>query len=200
MTADGTQTMTGEMVLWYLDLFEELGIKVWIDGGWGVDALLATKAVPMMISTSCFHPRTRPLLVKHLHGRGFTECPQMTNVSGTSCSVIPNTAGSTSTYSSSPQTIALCIARERSIGISQLLNLLRRVRSQDARSVAFLQSTRCDRFVIEVVVPQLQRLAQGECLVRHDPSEGHWGVDEYDIATQGLVSCHSRIREGHAEM
>ena len=35
MTADGTQTMTGEMVLWYLDLFEELGIKVWIDGGWG---------------------------------------------------------------------------------------------------------------------------------------------------------------------
>ena len=130
--------MTGEMVLWYLDLFEELGIKVWIDGGWGVDALLATKAVPMMISTSCFHPRTRPLLVKHLHGRGFTECPQMTNVSGTSCSVIPNTAGSTSTYSSSPQTIALCIARERSIGISQLLNLLQRVRSQDARSVAFL--------------------------------------------------------------
>ena len=60
MTADGTQTMTGEMVLWYLDLFEELGIKVWTDGGWGVDALLATKAVPMMISTSCFHPRTRP--------------------------------------------------------------------------------------------------------------------------------------------
>ena len=139
--------------------------------------------------------RTRPLLVKHLHGRGFTECPQMTNVSGTSCSVIPNTVGSTSTYSSSPQTIALCIARERSIGISQLLNLLRRVRSQDARSVAFLQSTRCDRFVIEVVVPQLQRLAQGECLVRHDPSEGHWGVDDYDIATQGLVSCHTRIRK-----
>ena len=52
--------MTGEMVLWYLDLFEELGIKVWIDGGWGVDALLATKAVPMMISTTSFHPRTRP--------------------------------------------------------------------------------------------------------------------------------------------
>ena len=27
-------------VHWFLDLFDELGITVWIDGGWGVDALL----------------------------------------------------------------------------------------------------------------------------------------------------------------
>ena len=32
--------MTAEMVHWFLDLFDELGITVWIDGGWGVDALL----------------------------------------------------------------------------------------------------------------------------------------------------------------
>ena len=32
--------MTVEMVHWFLDLFDELGITVWIDGGWGVDALL----------------------------------------------------------------------------------------------------------------------------------------------------------------
>ena len=32
--------MTAEMVHWFLDLFNELGIEVWIDGGWGVDALL----------------------------------------------------------------------------------------------------------------------------------------------------------------
>ena len=32
--------MTADMVHWFLDLFEELGITVWIDGGWGVDALL----------------------------------------------------------------------------------------------------------------------------------------------------------------
>ena len=32
--------MTTNMVHWFLDLFDELGIKVWIDGGWGVDALL----------------------------------------------------------------------------------------------------------------------------------------------------------------
>lgn len=32
--------MTAEMVHWFLDLFDELGITVWIDGGWGIDALL----------------------------------------------------------------------------------------------------------------------------------------------------------------
>ena len=33
-------SMTTDKVHWFLDLFDELGIKVWIDGGWGVDALL----------------------------------------------------------------------------------------------------------------------------------------------------------------
>ena len=32
--------MTADKVHWFLDLFDELGIEVWIDGGWGVDALL----------------------------------------------------------------------------------------------------------------------------------------------------------------
>lgn len=32
--------MTIEQVHWFLDLFDALGVKVWIDGGWGVDALL----------------------------------------------------------------------------------------------------------------------------------------------------------------
>ena len=33
-------SMTVDKVHWFLDLFVELNIKVWIDGGWGVDALL----------------------------------------------------------------------------------------------------------------------------------------------------------------
>ena len=37
---DCTSPMTADKVHWFLDLFDELGIKVWIDGGWGVDALL----------------------------------------------------------------------------------------------------------------------------------------------------------------
>jgi lincosamide nucleotidyltransferase A/C/D/E len=32
--------MTVDKVHWFLDLFDKLNIKVWIDGGWGVDALL----------------------------------------------------------------------------------------------------------------------------------------------------------------
>ena len=32
--------MTADKVHWFLNLFDELGITVWIDGGWGVDALL----------------------------------------------------------------------------------------------------------------------------------------------------------------
>ena len=32
--------MTADMTHWFLNLFEELGLNVWIDGGWGVDALL----------------------------------------------------------------------------------------------------------------------------------------------------------------
>jgi lincosamide nucleotidyltransferase A/C/D/E len=32
--------MTVESVLWFLALFDELELTVWLDGGWGVDALL----------------------------------------------------------------------------------------------------------------------------------------------------------------
>ena len=45
-------------------------------------------------------------------------------------------------------------------------------------------------FIVEVMVPQVQRLPEG---ARHVPfaiSDRHWGVDEYDLVTQGLVSHH----------
>jgi lincosamide nucleotidyltransferase A/C/D/E len=38
--------MTVADVDWYLDLFDRLGIGVWIDGGWGVDALLGEETRP----------------------------------------------------------------------------------------------------------------------------------------------------------
>ena len=42
--------MTADKVHWFLDLFDELGIEVWIDGGWGVDALLGecTRETPRL--------------------------------------------------------------------------------------------------------------------------------------------------------
>ena len=51
-------------------------------------------------------------------------------------------------------------------------------------------------FVIEVAVPDLQRLPPGERFVVFDASPTHWGIDEYDVASQGLVSHHFEIRDG----
>src|SRR3954449_8413994 len=47
-------------------------------------------------------------------------------------------------------------------------------------------------FVIEVGVPQLQRLPPGETIRAFDVSAARLGFDEYDVAAQGLVSHHYR--------
>jgi SAM-dependent methyltransferase len=57
---------------------------------------------------------------------------------------------------------------------------------------AHLESGGC--FVIEVGIPDLQRLPRGERYVVFDASETHWGVDEYDVANQGLISHHFDVR------
>ncbi len=54
-------------------------------------------------------------------------------------------------------------------------------------------------FVIDVGIPDLRRLPYGERFVIFDASPTHWGADEYDVATQGLVSHHFSIREGPIE-
>jgi SAM-dependent methyltransferase len=54
-------------------------------------------------------------------------------------------------------------------------------------------------FVIEVGVPDLRRLPYGERFVIFDASETHWGIDEYDVANQGLVSHHFQVRDGRVE-
>jgi SAM-dependent methyltransferase len=56
------------------------------------------------------------------------------------------------------------------------------------------------RFVIEVGVPDLRRLPPGERFVVFDGSPDHWGIDEYDVANQGLISHHFHVRDGRAEL
>jgi SAM-dependent methyltransferase len=51
-------------------------------------------------------------------------------------------------------------------------------------------------FVIEVGLPQLRQLPYGERFVTFDVSETHLGIDEYDVANQGLVSHHYNRRAG----
>jgi SAM-dependent methyltransferase len=54
-------------------------------------------------------------------------------------------------------------------------------------------------FVIEVGVPSLRLLPPGETLHAFDASETHWGIDEFDVATQGLTSHHFELVEGRVE-
>lgn len=55
------------------------------------------------------------------------------------------------------------------------------------------------RFVVEVSVPALQRLPLGETLIPFRLDDKHWGIDEYDVATQAFTSHHLRIEDGKAE-
>jgi len=53
------------------------------------------------------------------------------------------------------------------------------------------------RFVIECGIPGLRRLPHGETSVVFDLSNEHWGIDEYDVANQGLISHHlTRVDDG----
>jgi SAM-dependent methyltransferase len=54
-------------------------------------------------------------------------------------------------------------------------------------------------FVIEVGVPELRRLPPGETIRAFDVSETHWGIDEFEVATQGLTSHHITIVDGNLE-
>lgn len=51
-------------------------------------------------------------------------------------------------------------------------------------------------FVIETMIPDLRRLPPGERFVVFDGTDTHWGIDEYDVANQGLISHHFDIRGG----
>jgi hypothetical protein len=53
-------------------------------------------------------------------------------------------------------------------------------------------------FVVEVDVPELRRLPPGERHVVCDAARGRWGIDEYDTASQRLVSHHLRADDTSA--
>jgi SAM-dependent methyltransferase len=54
-------------------------------------------------------------------------------------------------------------------------------------------------FVVEVVVPDLQRLPPGETVRAFEVRETKWGFDEIDVATQALTSHHFEIFDGRVE-
>jgi SAM-dependent methyltransferase len=52
------------------------------------------------------------------------------------------------------------------------------------------------RFVIELGVPGLRTLPPGERFQVFHGSENYWGIDEYDVANQGLISHHIENVDG----
>jgi hypothetical protein len=55
-------------------------------------------------------------------------------------------------------------------------------------------------FVVELEVPGLRRLPPGDAMQVFHASESHWGVDEYDVATQRLTSHHFELADGAYEL
>jgi SAM-dependent methyltransferase len=75
-----------------------------------------------------------------------------------------------------------------------VFNTLMNLRTQEAQVACFenvarhLQSGGC--FVVEIMLPELQRLTPGERFVPFDVSREHLGFDEYDTVLQRLTSHH----------
>jgi SAM-dependent methyltransferase len=75
-----------------------------------------------------------------------------------------------------------------------VFNTIENLTTQDAQVACFRNVAAHlepgGRFVIECAIPDLRRLSPGERTVVFDLSDDHWGIDEYDVANQGLISHH----------
>ena len=84
-----------------------------------------------------------------------------------------------------------------------VFNTIGNLTSQDEQVACFqnaaahLEPGGC--FVIEVGVPQLQRLPPGETVRAFALTPTHLGFDEYDTVNQGLISHHYRVEDGRLE-
>lgn len=65
--------MTADMVHWFLNLFDELDIIVWIDGGWGVDALLGEQTRKHQDLDIIISWEDSAILTEALFARGFVD-------------------------------------------------------------------------------------------------------------------------------
>lgn len=75
-----------------------------------------------------------------------------------------------------------------------VFNTIMNLTTQDAQVACFRNAAAHlepgGRFVVEVMVPDLQRLPRGERFRPFTVSATRLGFDEYDVATQGLISHH----------
>jgi SAM-dependent methyltransferase len=81
-----------------------------------------------------------------------------------------------------------------------VFNTINNLTTQDAQVKGFENAAAHLRpgghFVIEVGVPQLQRLPLGETVRAFTLTPTHVGFDEFDVANQGLISHHYELVDG----
>jgi SAM-dependent methyltransferase len=81
-----------------------------------------------------------------------------------------------------------------------VFNTIHNLTTQDAQVACFANVAAHleagGHFVIEVGVPQLQRLPPGETVRPFALTPTHLGFDEYDVANQGLISHHYELVDG----
>ncbi len=81
-----------------------------------------------------------------------------------------------------------------------VFNTIDNLTSQDAQIACFqnaydhLKPGGC--FVVETLVPPIQRLPHGATLLANDLTDTHWGVDEFDVVTQTYASHHMHQIDG----
>lgn len=84
-----------------------------------------------------------------------------------------------------------------------VFNTIMNLTTQEAQVACFRNAAAHLRpggaFLVEAVVPQLQRLPPGETVRPFSVTPTHLGFDEYDVANQGLVSHHHHLVAGRWE-
>jgi SAM-dependent methyltransferase len=94
---------------------------------------------------------------------------------------------------------------DRAFSVAYLVfNTIMNLTTQDQQVACFqnvaahLEPGGC--FVVEVGVPELQRLPPGETFRAFTVSGTRLGFDEYDVASQGLISHHYRVVDGELDV
>jgi SAM-dependent methyltransferase len=94
---------------------------------------------------------------------------------------------------------------DRRFSVAYLVfNTIMNLTSQDAQVACFenvaahLEPGGC--FVIEVVIPDLQRLPPGETFRPFKVTATRLGFDEYDVVAQGLISHHYSVVDGRLDV
>lgn len=86
-----------------------------------------------------------------------------------------------------------------------ICNTIMNLTTQEAQVACFRNAASYLRpggyFVVKVMVPELQWLPPGNTLHVFAASDKHWGIDEYEVASQRLVSHHfDKSADGRFEL